>query len=89
MALHFDVMEIEMGDLDIYEAITGKRFDPSSLNAPNGAADMKALYYLVMRQNDAEFTPDKLAKVKIRQLVDMSEAIKTAMPDPTSGGGVS
>lgn len=87
--LHFDVMEVEMGDLDVFEGLTGKKFDQFDWSAPGGAADMKAIYYLVMRQNDPDFTPDKLAKAKLRQLIEVAEAIKTASPDPTSGGDVS
>ena len=86
MQLHFDPLETELGDIDVFESITGRPFEEFDPQKTRGAADMKALYYLVMRQNDPDFTVDKLAKVKVRDLLDVAEAIKE--PNPTEGGDV-
>lgn len=84
--LHFDVLDVEMGDLDVFESVTGKRFDEFDWKHPGGATDMKAIYYLVMRQNDPDFTTEKLGKVKLRQLMEVAEAMKGMAVNPTPGG---
>lgn len=89
MELHFDALDVEMGDLDVFEELTGCKFDDFDWKGQHGAAEMKAIYFLVMRQNDPEFTPDKLVKVKLRELIDVAEAVERAGPDPTVSGGES
>jgi hypothetical protein len=84
-ALHFDPLETELGDIDVFEAITGKPFEEFDPKATKGSAEMKALYYLVMRQNDPDFAVESLAKVKVRDLLDLADAIKGVQPDPTTG----
>ncbi len=83
---HFDPLDIELGDLDVFEEITGADFSEVMQSGATGSKQMRAIYYLVARQNDPEFTVDQLAKVKLRQLTDVVDQFKVMQPDPTAPG---
>lgn len=83
---HFDALDIELGDLDVFEDICGAEFSEVMNTGAMGSKQMRALYYLVARQNDAEFSADQLAKVTLRRLMEVVEQFKSMTPDPTVGG---
>lgn len=87
--LYFDPLDIELGDLDIFEGMTGKSVGDVVASNSHSAAEMKALYYLVKRQNDHDFTVEQLARTKLRDVVGVADAIKESKPNPTTGGDAS
>jgi hypothetical protein len=86
--LHFDPMDTALEDLDVFEELTGVSFDRFDWKgAGKGVTEMKAIYWLVMRQNEPEFTAAQLGKVKLRELTEVMEAVTKAKPDPTDAAG--
>lgn len=84
---HFDPLDIQMDDLDVFEAICGADFSEVMTSGATGARQMRALYYLVARQNDESFTVEQLGKVTLRRLMEVVDQFKVLTPDPTTGGG--
>ncbi len=89
MKLTFDPEQIRLGDLDVFEALTGKTFEEVIQAGPSGAAQYKGIYYLVMRQNDQEFKEESLPDVTLGELFAVAEAMKAAMADPPTGAAAS
>jgi hypothetical protein len=86
--LHFDPLDTAMEDLDVFEQLTGVSFDQFDWKAAGkGTREMKAIYWLVMRQNDPGFTAAQLNKVTLRELRDVMTAVTEAKPDPTDADG--
>jgi len=84
--LRFDPYEIALEDEAIAEEIAGGPLEELFSGGMTGAKSKKARYYLVMRQNDPDFTVEKLKTVNQRDFLALSEALAVIVPDPTEEG---
>ena len=90
MDLTFSPMLVTIGDMKAFQNMTGHKWSTYKWNLGEASAEeLGAVYYLVMRQNDPEFSIDAVDAVTFQELVDVYTAIGKSAADPQSGSETS